>query len=119
LALLIVDRTLQYYDRQDAARLLAMTKNEQAEQQRALYEEYKDKPMLKECTVKVAYKMGGTHGLPNVTQGQVLQVLQEGIGPQGHYAMCRTLDEQGNPLAIGWYPMSFLEPIKKSWWRRL
>lgn len=115
--LLVIDRTLQYFDSQDARQAIASIQEEQAEKQRALFEEYKNSPSLFECTVKVAYKMGGTHGLKNVKEGQVVQVLQEGVGPQGHYNLCRKVDEQGNQLAVGWYPISFMEK-KRKWWQR-
>ena len=116
IALLVIDRTLQYFDRQEAKQIMASIQEEQAQKQIALFDKHKNTPSLFECTVKIAYKMGGTHGLKDVKEGQVVQVLEQAVGPQGHYNLCRTVDEQGNPVSIGWYPISYLEK-KKRWWQ--
>jgi hypothetical protein len=118
LTLLVVDRTLQYMDNQQARNVMAEVKDEQARKQQALFDQYMNATALFECTIKIVYKMGGTHGLSNVKQGEVVQVLQEQVGPQGHYNLCRKVDEQGNQVAIGWYPISFMEKktSKRKWW---
>lgn len=116
IALLVVDRVLQYLDRREATHMMAYMKEEQAQKQHQLMDEYKDAPALFECTIKVVYRMGGTHGLKDAREGEVVQVLKEGVGPQGHYNLCRRIDEAGNVVAVGWYPIGFMEKRRK-WWQ--
>ncbi|GKZ00376.1 hypothetical protein MPSEU_000990600 [Mayamaea pseudoterrestris] len=123
--LLLLDRTLQYYDdynRQQTTESMAASLQIQQQQRHAdLMDKYKNHPALFECTVEVVYEMGGTHGLTNVRQNQVLQVLQEGVGPNKQYNLCRTIIDEDHPFAsIGWYPMSFLAKKverKRKWWQ--
>jgi hypothetical protein len=48
--------------------------------------------------------MGGVYGLMGVKEGDILDVLEEGVGPDKFYNLCRQNDENGKPVAIGWYP---------------
>jgi len=114
LALVVVDRYLQYVDRQDAGYHVAVIEREQRRARQKLLEEWRDSPALFVCTARQEYKgMGGTHGLKNVRLGDRIDILQERVGPGGHYNLCRLRrarpGEDGADVSVGWYPIAFLE----------
>lgn len=115
LVLVVVDRYLQYRDRQNASNMVGMIQEEQRLKRHQLLEESKDKPVLFECVVREAYKMGGTHGLEGVAVGDVVEVLEEAVGPSKYYNLCR-FKKDGELVSVGWYPISFLEKKKRRWW---
>ena len=137
LALLVFDRYLQYTDRQDASNMVQFIKEEQRVKRKQLFEQYKDAPTKFYCVVRERYQMGGTHGLKGngdwmepgenktksseegVHVGDILEVLEEGVGPDGHYNMCRKRDESsGRVVSVGWYPIAYMEKHPgKRWWR--
>lgn len=90
---------------------------EEAEKRRtALYEEWKDKPALYRCKIIREYKnMGGSHGLRGLEVGDLVEVLEEkvGLGNDMNYHLCRVIKND----QIGWYPIGFMEPVKRrGWW---
>ena len=120
LAVFALDRYLQYTDRQDAMNMVGMLSEESRQKRQVLLEEWKDKPTLYKCIVKESYKMGGSHGLKDVQVNDIVEVLQEGVGPGESYHLCRTRDEEGSVKSIGWYPIAFMEkPKATSVWDRL
>jgi hypothetical protein len=131
LALLALDRYLLYQIQNDSDTMIETIRDESARQKQALVAAWRDQPALYECIIRHEYKnMGGSHGLVGVVVGDVVQVLQQGVGPNQQYNLCRiprqrTIDgEEEPPVAIGWYPMAFMEQIpvaapKRSWWRRI
>ena len=110
---------------------------ETARKRQQLQEQYRKAPAMFECVIRRAYPMGGSHGLPKVQVGEVVQVLQEGVGPDQQYNLCRRRQltvrkdqngQNGQPLqndddddsvVVGWYPIGFMEkidpPKKKRW----
>lgn len=113
LALLVVDRGLQYWDAKNVHSMMGIVQDEQRQTQLQLLQHYESAPVLFECRVQKQYKnLGGSHGLQNVQLNQVLQVLEEQVGPDKYYNMCRIVDDQGQTKAVGWYPMSYLEKIQ-------
>lgn len=109
LTLIAIDQSLQYYDRQQARETIAALAKEQRDTRQQLFQLHAHRPTLYECIVKHPYRMGGTHGLAgNVKMGDVVQVLQEGVGPGQQYVLCRRMDQSGD-IQVGWYPTGFLE----------
>ena len=114
-----------------------------AQQQRQLlYQQYRSAPTLYQCRVVRPYQMGGSHGLPHVQMHDVVEVLEENVGPHEAYHLCRFVhpprdlddtttttkntpivhtNEQGDVIELGWYPKTHLERYTppRPWWRRL
>ena len=109
LALLILDRFLQYRSAQDAADMVGIIQDETRQKRRVLLEKYKDAPTLFECVIRTEYKMGGSQGLKGAKVNDTVQVLEEAVGPGKYYNLCRmTVDGE---VSIGWYPISFMEKV--------
>jgi hypothetical protein len=131
LALLALDRYLLYQIQNDSETMIETIRDESMRQKQALVAVWCDQPALYECIIRREYKnMGGSHGLVGVAVGDVVQVLQQGVGPNQQYNLCRVPqqrtigDEEEQPVAIGWYPLAFMEQIpvaapKLSWWQRI
>jgi hypothetical protein len=112
LGLLTSDRILQYMDRQEAKATVAKLQKEEEEERRLFFESHKDLPTLHVTRVKFEYKMSGTRGLKGVSLNEHLEVVDEGVGPNGTYATCRRRNDAGEIVSIGWYPLSFMEKIE-------
>lgn len=113
LGLVTVDQILQYLDRTEARKTVAELQQSEDEARRGFYDQYKDQPVLHECIVRSEYKMSGTRGLKGVSLDDRLEVVEEGVGPNGSYAVCRRRDVAGNIASIGWYPVSFMEKVPR------
>ena len=94
----------------------------------------KDKKMLDEglttkikfkCTIrKVPQAFDGHKCLKNVKVGDIVGVIEEGVGPDGQYNLCsiergtakkqakEDASEKEQRYSIGWYPCSCLEKIE-------
>jgi hypothetical protein len=59
------------------------------QQRRLLYQQYRTAPTLYQGKVIRYYKMGGSHGLYNIQLGDIVDVLEENVGPQQAYHLCR------------------------------
>lgn len=115
LGLLTVDRVLQYMDHSQAQSAVAELREAEDKARQEFYEAHKDLPVLHETVVKFEYKMSGTRGLKGVSLNDRLEVLEEGVGPNGTYATCRKRDENTGAIAsIGWYPLSFMEKVEQA-----
>jgi hypothetical protein len=130
LALLALDRYLLYQIHNDSDTMIETIRDESVRQKQALVAAWRDQPALFECIIRHEYKnMGGSHGLVGVVVGDVVQVLQQGVGPNQQYNLCRihqrsSGDGEEQPESIGWYPMAFMEQIpvaapKRSLWQRI
>ena len=129
LALLALDRYLQYQQftqRTDANAMVQTMEEEIKREKFRLHQEWKDKPALFSCVIRRSYKqMSGSHGLRDVDVGDVVEILEEGVGPEKAYNLCRIQrKEQGMEERIGWFPIAFMEKVaateeKKSMWRRM
>ena len=80
-------------------------------------EEESSKPSLFQCRVMAVPKyFDGTKSLMGVEVGDVVDILNEQIGPGGTYNLCRLVrQEEGKKevvVSVGWFPMSCLEKIK-------
>lgn len=121
LGLLGIDQYLQYSEKKQVHDMLTKLQKEEAEQRRKLLEEFKDAPTLYTAVVHMKYKMGGTKGLRGIVLNDELEVLQEGVGPEKAYCLCRikrtTTGKNGETttttIAVGWYPTSFMTKIEE------
>ena len=135
LALLVLDRYLQYQqfsERLDAAAMVQTMEEEIRREKFRLHQEWHDKPVLFYAVIRREYKqMGGSHGLRGAHVGDVVEILDEGVGPERAYNVCRLRGraEEGGVAGvgedqIGWFPVAFMEKVpppteKKSIWRRM
>lgn len=128
LAVWVLDQYLQYQQRLDAAEAVEAMADDAKRQKLALRQKWHNQPALFHCTIRRAHKnMGGSYGLKNVRVGDVVEVLEEGVGPDRHYNLCRihknNSDNDGATEQIGWFPISYMEKLepapKPSWWRRI
>lgn len=119
LFLVAVDRFLQYQNKLEVTDTVEEIRQSIDEKRREMMERHKNAPTLFQCKVVEEYKMGGSHGLKGVKQGDVVEILQEDVGPGEYYHLCRTRDpETADVLSIGWYPQGYMEPIEQSKKRR-
>jgi hypothetical protein len=120
LSLLLVDRYLQYSEKLEALDMINQVREETLQKRAQLLADSKDKPILFTCVVREQYGMGGSHGLENVKKGDLVEVVEEAVGPDQYYNLCRTRNSDGDVLSVGWYPIGYLEKVKatkKSWWK--
>ena len=76
-------------------------------------EQSSNKTILFQCTVKrIPLKFDGHKCLTGVNVGDVVDVLEEGVGPGGMYNLCSVNGKEGENN-VGWYPCSCLEVVKK------
>jgi hypothetical protein len=74
-------------------------------------------PAMFRCKIRHVEKMlDGTKMLPldGLQVGSVVDVLEENVGPNHAYHLCRlnaTKDNPKNTSQIGWYPVDFLERV--------
>jgi adenosine/AMP kinase len=126
---LLLDRYLQYSEGMNVESVVGIVEEEARQKRFELLEKHRNDPTLFKCAVRKIYKMGGSHSLMHVELNDVIEVLQEGVGPDQVYNLCRkmnTLDtgvngqqQQQQVLSIGWYPIQYLEKVrepKKSRW---
>lgn len=119
LFLVAVDRFLQYQNKLEVTDTVEEIRHQVDEKRREMMERYQNSPTLFQCKVVEEYKMGGSHGLKGVKVGDVVEILQEDVGPGEYYHLCRTRDpETADVLSIGWYPLGYMEPIETSKKRR-
>ena len=81
--------------------------------------EQRDHPALFQCVVRrVPSSFDGHKCLTNVNIGDVLNVIEERVGPGGQYHLCsmdgaETTKNGGGGRSMGWFPCSCLEPIQR------
>jgi hypothetical protein len=118
-AVLLADRYLQYNEGMSVEGAIGMMEEDARQKRLDILEEHRNDPTLFLCVARKVYKMGGSHSLMFVNQDDILQVLDEGIGPDNLYNLCRKMTPDGQQVvSIGWYPVQYLEkvaPPKKSW----
>ena len=140
LAVLVLDRYLQRQQRtqrREAVQMVKTMEEEIARDKRQLHWRWRGAPVLFHCVIRRAYKpMSGSHGLRGVEVGDVVEILQEGVGPDKAYNLCRMRgkkgsgagvgEEEGDDFQIGWFPIPFMEKVapppqnnKPSLWRRI
>lgn len=107
-----VFKRLQYEVESDTAQ-------EHADGKSLSLEEESSKPCLFKCRVMTIPRLfDGTKSLMGVKVGDVVDVLEERVGPGGTYNLCRFVQVEGDKgessdsISVGWYPMSCLEKVK-------
>lgn len=123
LALMGLDRYLQWQQRTERQEAVMGLEEQIQRDRRQLQEEWRDKSAKFQCIIRREYKeMSGSYGLRGVLLGDVVDVLDEAVGPEQAYNLCRIHNADGNneDVQIGWFPISFMEkvPHKKSFWIR-
>lgn len=66
------------------------------------------------CVVRRAKGWNVTHCLTGVQLGDVVEVLEEGVGPNQEYNLCRLPADENNTIqedVIGWFPIRFLQKL--------
>jgi hypothetical protein len=122
LGLIVVDQLLQYYQEQERQRILNELQKEADERNPvpSAWSETSANAMATkyQCKVITVHKtLDGTHVLRDVMIGEVVDVLQEGVGPNADYHLCRRSSRNPNKassdsgFSIGWYPVKFLEKL--------
>jgi len=89
-------------------------------------DKYRSSKSLFQCEVMISLPLDGQMGLQNVALGDILDVIEEGVGPKNEYSLCRFITEgDGSDLTpgqIGWYPTRCLREKENQegsfWWRR-
>ena len=128
LGLLLVDQVLQYQQKQERDRLLRDLQEEAnarnpmppAWSESDNYNDENDKSTHHvmdakyQCKVlRIESSLDGTHVLRGIAVGDVVDVLEENVGPNSHYHLCRRHrgGHQHNDGSIGWYPIQFLQKV--------
>ena len=112
LGLVAVDQALQYKQEQEAhehRRMLYQMQAAANEENEAQWDA--TLPSLYKCKVsRTEVSLDGTKMLRNVGLGDVVEVLEAGIGPNQAYHLCRN-PASDRPGSVGWYPAKYLERI--------
>jgi hypothetical protein len=123
-AVLLVDRYLQYTEGMSVEGAIGMVEETARQKRLEILELHRNDPTIFQCIVRKVYKMEGSHSLMHVDQDDIVEVLEEGIGPDNLYNLCRkmqtTPDGEQQVVSIGWYPVQYLEkvaPPKKAWFK--
>jgi hypothetical protein len=121
---LLVDRYLQYTEGMSVEGAIGMVEETARQKRLEILELHRNDPTIFQCIVRKVYKMEGSHSLMHVDQDDIVQVLEEGIGPDNLYNLCRkmqmTPDGEQQVVSIGWYPVQYLEKVaepKKAWFK--
>ena len=70
------------------------------------------KPILFHCVIRT--NSGLTHCLSGVRLGDVVDILEEGVGPNQDYNLCRLHARDDEPLSrdtYGWFPIRWLQKL--------
>jgi hypothetical protein len=90
------------------------------QQRTEMRQQHLNKPLQFQCHVRKVPEpnmFDGNKSLVGIQVGDVVDVLEEGVGPDGMYNLCRTTRSPGNEgtvRQVGWYPIWFLEKIDSS-----
>jgi hypothetical protein len=122
---LLVDRYLQYTEGMSVEGAIGMVEETARQKRFEILELHRNDPTIFHCIVRKVYTMQGSHSLMHVDRDDTVDVLEEGIGPDNLYNLCRkmqtTPDGEQQVVSIGWYPVQYLEkvvvpPNKQAWW---
>ena len=117
LGLVAIDQALQFYQdhqRQEHRQALADLQQEADQfvqhQRKSWNSEYKNSPSLRDMKVAIMDPSldGGKMLIPR-KKGEVVHVVEEHVGPNKAYHLCRSSRDG----SVGWYPVQFLEPVGK------
>jgi len=110
LTILTVDKALQYIDAKQIADTKAMVAEQVAQDRQRLYAKTYDRPTLYKASITVEYRdMAGSHGLQGVLVGDVVEIVEEKVGPNAAYNLCRI--KKDDTTRVGWFPIKFMKRI--------
>ena len=118
LVLFGIDLYLQYIqnlEKRSSYQIMVALQEETAIKRREIYEQYKNHPTLYQCIVQTEYKnMGGINGIQNIQLYDLVDVLEENVGPDGYYDLCRIYEKDDGITikSIGWYPKKYLQRLE-------
>lgn len=88
---------------------------EEARVRQETLEKYRGHASLFQCEIMVAFPLDGQMGLRDVKIGDVVDVLEDNVGPGGAYNLCRVASgEQDKKEQVGWYPIQCMQKIGSS-----
>lgn len=74
---------------------------------------YKGRPALFQCAVKrIPPMFDGHYSLVGVKVNDIVDILEENVGPDKLYNLCRPVKTVDEPLTVGWFPKNCLERIE-------
>jgi hypothetical protein len=111
IAVVAIDQGLAYRQRTEREALLNQLRSEFRRSQNSKeQDDWYNMPPLFMCIVrKKPVNLDGFKCLTGVDVGDTVQVLQEKVGPNEMYNLCRSVDEKGRAIAVGWFPTQYLE----------
>lgn len=113
LGLVALDQVLQYRQEEEAkehSRMLAVMQREANEMNQSNWDT--SLPTIFKCKIlRVEPSLDGTKMLRGIRVGDVVEVMEEGVGPHRAYHLCRLPTTGTRRESIGWYPVEFLETI--------
>mmetsp|Transcript_26704 Transcript_26704/g.40953 ORF Transcript_26704/g.40953 Transcript_26704/m.40953 type:complete len:170 (+) Transcript_26704:73-582(+) len=115
LVLVVADQFLQFRDEKERKHEIKKMEFE-IKQDKLASEAAAKKSMGKEAlyqsiVVQVPTQFGGTKGLKGVRVKDVLDVLEENVGPDHTYSLCRTRGLKEEDTRVGWFPNSYLQKV--------
>jgi hypothetical protein len=119
LGLVALDQALQYRQEQEAKehmRVLVVMQQEANEQNQAEWDT--SLPTLFQCKiVHTEHSLDGTKMLRNIKVGDVVEVMEEDLGPNKAYHLCRFVpsslsNNNREKGSIGWYPSEYMEKLE-------
>ena len=115
LGLVALDQVLQYRQEHEARehlRTLALMQQEADGQNQADWDT--SLPTLFQCKiVHTQHSLDGTKMLRNIKVGDVVEVMEEAVGPNKAYNLCRFFPPPNNREngSIGWYPSQYMKRL--------
>jgi hypothetical protein len=106
-----IDRLLVYRQDQDRDQFMDQLRNEtRSPDDLQEMENWYNMPSLFDCVVrKMPLNLDGYKCLAGAEVGDVVQVLEEKVGPDGMYNLCRKVNNKGIATSAGWFPTMYLE----------
>jgi hypothetical protein len=113
LGLLALDQALQYRQQHDAKERLEILASMQQEADEMNQVDWdRTLPSLFECKIlHVEASLDGIKMLSNIRVGDVVEIIEESVGPNKAYHLGRRPAQGRRKEAIGWYPIQMMELI--------
>jgi hypothetical protein len=113
LGLVALDQVLQYRQEHEAKAHFEMLSSMQREADEMNQVDWdRSLPSLFECKIlHVEPSLDGTKMLSNIRGGDAVEIIEQGVGPNKAYHLCRRPAQGRRKESIGWYPIQFMENI--------
>jgi hypothetical protein len=119
LGVVAIDQSLQYYQDQQRAEYVATLTEMQRQADREQAADWpQDLPVLWEYQIgRVEASLDGVKMLRNIQMGETVEILQEGVGPNRAYHLCRvkgsnSSSSKSSGSSMGWYPIQYLKEVE-------